>query len=293
MPNDLDDFDIRPPEGEEYIRPARSQGAVPEKRGWWPVALAGALLVLAAGGAFLFLTRPQPPKAAIQAPPPSRVTAAPSSPPVAATTAAPPPLPALDESDAFVRQMAAGLSANPEMARWLSRTALVRTLATVVANVAHGETPRKELAFLAPPQRFRAATGGTRVVADPQSYAAYDTFADAIASVDARGVATAYRALEPLFETAYRDLGFSDGFRAAVDAAIRDLLAVPVPTSAAELVPAPVGFRWADPELEALTSAQKQFLRTGPRNVRLVQSKLRELQAALTSTLPPVGNRPR
>jgi hypothetical protein len=64
-------------------------------------------------------------------------------------------------------------------------------------------------------------------------------------------------------------------------------MAVPVLGDDVELEPHAVGFRYADPKLEGLTAAQKQFLRIGPRNVRLVQQKLRELQAALAPEAAP------
>ena len=98
---------------------------------------------------------------------------------------------------------------------------------------------------------------------------------------------TAYRTLAPLFEAAYVELGHPEGgFPAALDQAIRALLAVPVLREDVELVPHAIGFRYADPKLEALTPAQKQFLRIGPRNVRLVQGKLKELAAALAPAAP-------
>ena len=40
-------------------------------------------------------------------------------------------------------------------------------------------------------------------------------------------------------------------------------------------------YQYADPQVEGLTAAQKQLLRTGPRNVRMVQSALRQLALAL------------
>ena len=61
---------------------------------------------------------------------------------------------------------------------------------------------------------------------------------------------------------------------------------MPVLRDDVELVPHAIGFRYADPTLEALTPAQKQFLRIGPRNVRLVQGKLRELGTALAAGAP-------
>jgi hypothetical protein len=279
MPDDLEDFHIEPTSSDEpvemvppYARERRRGLLFPATLAIIAVAAAGLLAVV-----YLVFRNPAAPKATAR-------PAAPAATPVPAATATPTgPLPPLDQSDAFVRQTASGLSAYPEVARWLGRTGLVRTLTAVVVNVADGETPRPHLEFLAPKQRFLAARRPPRlVVPDPAGFSGYEVFADAIASVDATAAASAYRTLEPLFEAAYADLGHPEGgFRRALDKAVKALLAVPVLPADVELLPHAVGFRYADPRLEALTPAQKQLLRIGPRNVRLVQGKLRELQAAL------------
>jgi hypothetical protein len=280
MPDDLDDFDLEPTRREAREETALPYRPGPERRRGllFTVGLAATAVVAIGLLAVLFLVFRHPtPKAAA-----SPVPAAPH--PLAAASATPAaPLPALDASDAFVRQVAAGLSAHPELARWLARSGLVRTLTAVVVNVADGETPRPHLEFLAPKQRFRASRRPARlVVPDPAGFAGYDLFGDVVASVDAKGAVEAYRTLAPLFEAAYVELGHPEGgFPAAVDKAIRALLAVPVLPDDVELAPHALGFRYADPKLEALTPAQKQFLRIGPRNVRLVQEKLREVAAAL------------
>src|SRR3989304_3389519 len=144
------------------------------------------------------------------------------------------------------------------------------------------------LDFLPPKQRFRAGSRGRRTPPDPRGFEGYNTFADVVASLDAQACARGYRTLEPLFETAYRELGHPEcGFAPALDRAIRALLAAPVLGEDVALVPHAIGFRYVDPRLEALSAAQKQFLRTGPRNVRLVQGKLRELAAALAPRPSP------
>jgi hypothetical protein len=272
MPDDLDDYELRPRSDYE------TTVHVPRRRAVWPILSAGLAFIAAAVlGVYLVLYQPWKHPAAPPAPAPAATAA-----PIASATATHGPLPTLEASDELVRSLASSLSSHPELARWLARTSLIRTLTTVVTNIANGETPRRELDFLAPKQRFKSGGRGTgRIVADPAGYAGYDVFGDAIASIDANGAASVYSATEPLFDAAYRELGFTESFRPALDLAIRELLAVPVPPADAELVPGKGGFRWADPKLEALTAAQKQFLRTGPRNVRLVQAKLRELQAAL------------
>ena len=288
MPDDLDDFDIEPTRrqaDDDTVRPYRPEPEPGRGGLGFPALLAlGAVVAIGLLGVlFVVFRQPAKPK-----PAPTPVALATAS----APTPTPSPsvaLPSLDDSDAFVRQVAAALSAHPELARWLARTALVRTLTVVVVNVAEGETPRPHLEFLAPKQRFRAARRPPRlVVPDPAGFAGYDVFGDAVASVDAGAAASAYRTLAPLFEAAYVELGHPEGgFGGALDRAIRALLAVPDLPADVELVRHAIGFRYADPRLEALTAAQKQFLRTGPRNVRLVQGKLRELQAALAPPPAP------
>ncbi len=279
MPDDLEDFHIEPTSSEEPVRPYEPE----RKRGFLFPATLAIVAVVAVGltaVVYLVFRNPAPPRAT----PRPAATAAPL-----ATAAPAVQLPPLDESDGFVRQTAGGLSTHPELARWLARTALVRTLTAVVVNVADGETPRPHLEFLAPKERFRAARGPAQgIVPDPAGFAGYDVFGDVIASVDATAAAAGYRTLSPLFEAAYVDLGHPEGgFPRALDKAIQALLAVPVLTPDVELTPHAIGFRYVDPKLEGLTAAQKQLLRIGPRNVRLVQGKLRELAAALAP--PPAA----
>jgi hypothetical protein len=291
MPDDLDDFDIDPtrPPGhtDESVTPYRP-GRDPRKQGLlFPVILV--VVAVAAVGLLgvLYLVFRHPAPAA--APSPSPVASsrpAPSATPVPTATAV--VLPPLDDSDDFVRHLAAALGSGPELARLLSRSTLVRTLTVVVSNIAEGATPRPHLDFLAPAQRFRAARGPRRAtVPDPAGFAGYDTFADAVAALDAGTLASTYETLAPLFDAAYRDLGHPEGgFGDVLDRAIDALLAVPVLGPDVALVPHATGFRYADPRLEGLTAAQKQFLRMGPRNVRLVQGKLRELKTALARPAP-------
>ncbi len=277
---DLDDFEMRTTEeeGRETERFDAPLERHPSRLGPLVLALL-ALAALLAVGAYVF--RYQPWKSRTQ----TLASPAPAAQAPLPAASARPALPPLDASDEYVRRIAAGLAARPELARWLAASGLVRTATAVVSNIADGETPRPHLGFLAPSQRFRArGASGRRIVPDPAGFAGYDAFGDTIAALDAQAAAAAYQGLEPLFDAAYRDLGHPEGFRHGLDRAIAALLAVPVPASDAELLPHAVGFRWADQRLEGLSAAQKQFLRIGPRNEQLVQAKLRELQAALPAS---------
>jgi hypothetical protein len=243
-----------------------------------------ALAAIAAIGllAVIYLVFRTPAEPEPQPSPPSITVPSPS--PTPAPRATPVVLPSLDESDDLVRQLVAALSANPELGRWLAQNDLIRTVTVVTVNVATGESPRPHLMFLEPKTRFVPTRAGRSLIPDPAGFAGYDVMADAIASLDAGATAETYRTTEPLFELAFQDFGMPEvRFRTMLDRAIANLLSVPVLSAEVELVPHATGFRYANPRYEQLSPAQKQFLRMGPRNVKLIQSKLREIQAALAA----------
>ena len=201
-------------------------------------------------------------------------------------------LPPLDQSDALVRSLAARLSSHPLVAAWLTTDALIRNLTVVVANIADGETPAKHLRPLRPTGAFsaRKASGATWV--DPASYARYDGIAAAVESLDARGVARFYATVKPRIDDAYRDLGAGGDFDRTLERAIVVLLRTPIVDRDVQLRAGEMSYEFADPALEGLSKAQRQFLRMGPRNMRSVKAKLRDVARYLgipDSALPPGG----
>ena len=195
-------------------------------------------------------------------------------------------LPALPETDPVVRQLVGQLSAHPKIAAWLATDQLIRGFAVIVVNIGDGRSPSQQLSAVRPTGAFIAAERGTSARIDPRSYRRYDEYADAIGSLDAQGTARLYATLKPRLEDAYRELGYPDGsFDRAMEKALRELLTTPVPEGDVALVPRSVGWEFADPKLQSLTPAQRQFIRMGPRNMRIVQAKLREF-AALAGLKP-------
>ncbi len=191
----------------------------------------------------------------------------------------------LSTSDAVVRELAAGLSANPKLAAWLVNQDLVRRFVTSVDNIASGVSPQAQLEFLRPAEGFEVdVKGGDVIVVEPSSYHRYDLPAQVFASLDTAGTAALYRELKPLIDEAYGEIGpRGRSFDDRLDAAFDQLLAVPVlegPVLVNQLV---VTYAWADAELELLSAAQRHLLRMGPENVSLIQGKLGELRAALAA----------
>ena len=290
MPDDPDDFDLQPsPSDSESEWPAgevRSPSASRTSRVLWMAGIAGILLLVGAGAVWRFWPR----LATSATPPPAPAASVVPLP----STPTPFPLPPLEGSDALARDLARALSGHPLFASWLAQSELVRTLTAVVLNVAEGESPRSHLAFMAPRGAFAAIERRSgRLTLDPARYARYDAVGDAAASLDAGDCARVYRLLEPLFESAYRELGHPEGgFSKKLGAAFDRLLEVPLlegEVPLAEVKKAVVVYAFVDEKLEALSIPQKHLLRMGPRNVRRIQEKIRAIADALG---PPVSVAP-
>jgi hypothetical protein len=193
------------------------------------------------------------------------------------------PLPALDVSDALVRQLVAQFSSNPQLVSWLATNDLVRNFVAMVDKIAIGASPAKNAPIARPKQPFSVQSSGDGIVshADPASYERFNTLAAVVDSINAEGAARAYARIKPLCEQAYRDLGYPDGdFDKKLSLAMGRLLDTPVPDGPVELRASSVAYQYADPDLESLSSPQKQLLRMGPRNMKIVQAKLREIVKA-------------
>jgi hypothetical protein len=270
---DLNDIELNRWQGSQgSLEPA------PARRGWlWAIA---AVALLAVAAAVYYYWQRQAPQ-----PTPANVTTATEQAVAPAASSRPLPeagetidLPPLAETDPIVREFVAKLSQHPTVAAWLTTDQLIRNFTVVVENIANGRTPSGHLGQVRPTGAFqvREESGGLWI--DPRSYRRYDRFADAVAGLDARGAARLYATLKPRIVDGYRELGHADGdFDRVFEQAIVELLKTPVLEGDVSLASKSVAYEFGDPRLQSLSSAQRQFLRMGPRNVKLIQAKLREI----------------
>jgi len=251
----------------------------PRRSGVW---IAAVVAVIAAAMAGYLMFRRSPPAAPTPA---ARPAAAPAPQPVrplggdAERVTVPP----LDQSDTVVRELVRKITLHPAAIAWLTTNGLIRNFTVVVSNVAEGPTPARQLGVLRPATGFRVVDRGGQLFIDPASYDRYDRIAAAAASIDPSGAARVYATLKPRIEEAYGELGMPPAsFDRALERAIVALMRVPVVDGSVRVVPkGGIAYQYADPKLEGLTPAQKQLLRMGPRNVRVIQGALRQLALAL------------
>jgi hypothetical protein len=191
-------------------------------------------------------------------------------------------VPPLKESDEWFRKRIKDFWSYPKLAEWLKVNDLIRRITAAVDNIADGLSPRPHLKFLAPGKGFTVVKKRERLYLNPQSYRRYDLVADAIASLDAHETVRVFREIKPLFQEAYRELGYpNEDFQDTLIRAIKELLGTPIVDGDIVLEQAVVTYQLADEDLEDLSDAQKHLLRMGPQNVRKIQSKLREMALLL------------
>ena len=249
----------------------------PRRKGRILPVVVVALLAIGAGGYFLIWRKsPSAPADVRTATEQAVAPAAPVRPlPEAGETI---DLPPIDQTDAIVRELVARLSSHPTIAAWLTTDHLIRNFTAVVDNIANGLTPSGHLGKVRPAGNFQVREDRGSLWIDPRSFRRYDKYADAVAALDARGAARLYATLRPRVVDGYRELGHPDGnFDQALERALIELLKTPVVEGDIALASKTVAYEFADPRLQSLSSAQRQFLRMGSRNVRLIQAKLREM----------------
>ncbi|HJR60427.1 MAG TPA: DUF3014 domain-containing protein [Vicinamibacterales bacterium] len=263
----------------ELDRAAPGSRLPPRRPPWLPV-FAVVAMVLAAVAAWYYWPRSGATPASVPraesdaaVPPRARLPAVPGDDII---------LPPLDEMDALVRELVSKLSSHPRTAAWLTSDHLIRDFVAVAVNIAEGNTPTPHLRQVPPDGKFRIRQQGTLVYIDPSSYQRYDGHAGAVAALDARGAARLYATLKPRIEEAYLELGAPHGtFDRTLEKAIVQLLDTPIVEGEVPLQSSSVAYSFANPALESLSHAQRQFLRMGPANMRLVQAKLREIAGHL------------
>ena len=190
-------------------------------------------------------------------------------------------VPSLEESDPWLRDIVGQLSTHPDIARWLLSEGMVRTFVVAVDNIAEGTPPSSHLEFLAPEDGFQVRETAGKTTIDPASYRRYNGMVDVIESIDTAGAGELYRAVQPLLQEAYENLGYpGQSFDVALGRAIQRLLAVPVIEEPIEVDAGISAYKYHDRNLEELSPVAKQFLRIGPDNLRRLQVKARELARA-------------
>src|SRR6202453_5469116 len=219
--------------------------------------------------------------------PPAIENPVPSSP-----SASPAPLPALNDSDPAIKD-ALGEALGNDAVQYLVPESIVRHLVVTIDNLPRQKAPAAKRPTVSLGGPFLAQGDELHATLDPKNYARYEPMVNAVRKLDMQRVADVYLRFYPLFQSAYQDLGYPNGyFNDRLVAVIDSLLAAPEPAGPIELTRPNVMYTFADPTLEALPAGQKLLIRMGPDNAAVIKEKLKEPRAIVTAGRPAAGAAP-
>jgi hypothetical protein len=199
----------------------------------------------------------------------------------------PKPLPALGDSDAALRDALSALMSAATFEQLIYPDRIVRRIVATVDNLPRS-TLSTDVRPLKPAPGALAVVGpeGARQIGldNSQRYAPY---VRALSAVDSKQLVGLYVHFYPLFQQAYRDLGYPNGyFNDRLVEALDNALAAPVVEGPVTLTQPKVLYEYADPGLQSLSAGQKILVRMGPENAAKVKAKLREIRGLVAAQKP-------
>ncbi|HSD54229.1 MAG TPA: DUF3014 domain-containing protein [Burkholderiales bacterium] len=290
------EIDVGPPPPYLDRRDASEPSSLARRILWWGVPVV--LLAAGAVGAYLYWLRDQSAPPAVQPPVAGPAPQAAPEPairhpieearpetqePVAAALPS-----SVDESDKVVEEALTGLVGRGPLEQFATLSGFVRRMVATIDNLPRKKAPQRTWPLTKTPGSFLTTGGKDAVYLSAENYGRYEPALHLMESVDTGKLVALYVRLYPLFQQAYRDLGYPDRyFNDRLVEVIDHLLAAPDVAEPIKLSKPWVMYEFADPALEARSAGQKTVIRMGPGNAARVKAKLREIRRQVTGrTLP-------
>jgi len=234
-----------------------------------------------------------------EVPPPAVVTPEPAAPmPEVLPEASPDeePLPPLAESDAYVSNTLDELVGEAAVLRYFSAENIVHKAVATVDALGARQVPKPILPVNGPGGEYPAVPDPNpatvirdevgdpipQFLSDPAGHARYTPYVEMLEAVPPERFVGLLQENEPLFDDAFRQLGYADArFAERLAGVIDELLATPEVDEPLRLMKPEAYYLFVDDDLEALSAGQKILLRMGKANAARVKSWLSQVRETL------------
>ena len=122
------------------------------------------------------------------------------------------PAPALDQSDASFHQALTGLPGGTGLELLLVPDNIIRHIVVTVDNLSRKKVAANQRPIKPTAGQFMTLSNGDQVTINPENYARYRPFVEAVTALDVQQTVTLYYHFYPLFQSAFDDLGYKDGY---------------------------------------------------------------------------------
>ena len=272
---------------------------------WQGFVGAAVLVAMAAGGYVWWQRAHQPPAIPVaqpaseqsaplaQAPAPAPAPPAIQHPIEAAPAASAPatePLPPLASADGYIKDALTGLLGRPALLSFVQADDFARRIVVTVDNLAREHASPRLWPVNPVEGRFSTEQRNDAEWLAARNANRYAAFVRFVEAVDTQRAVALYVQMYPLFQQAYEEQGYPGRyFNDRLVEVIDQLLRTPTLNGPVELrlidVKGPyklekpwVGYQFADPAYESLSSGQKMLLRVGSANSLRLKAKLREVR---------------
>ena len=228
-----------------------------------------------------------PPPAPLPAPVVDEIEEPTPEPPPAPTEPIEEPLPRLEESDDAVRDALGDIPLGTAGQQFLMPGNIIERSASLIYLMAQGDVPYKLLPVSRPKATFPISDDGTQVITDPAGFERYDALTQWLESLELKPLLSSLEWFIPLFREAWSYYGEDPAaFDMAVVMTLDLVIATPeVDLSEQRLIRKEAVWIFEDPAIEGLAPIQKQVLRRGPENAKILKAKAAEMRGLWLSQL--------
>jgi hypothetical protein len=248
------------------------------RRNWWPYILP-VVLVAGLGVALYFGRKAREPVPEPQA----QAEVTPAAAPKVNNVIDPPPdpeapLPSLQGSDPSMLEAITQLFGD-KLDSLIVPADVIRHIVVTIDNLPRNKASVQLWPLKPTAGSFATLDNGSELTLAASNYARYEPLIKLMKACNVRQLASTYKRFYPLFQQAYVDLGYPNGyFNNRLVEVIDHLLQTPELIEPVKLTQPSVYFEFADPALEQRSAGQKLLVRLGNANAAAVKLKLRELR---------------
>jgi hypothetical protein len=193
-------------------------------------------------------------------------------------------LPDIEHSDASLQEVFKKVKFEGSFMQLLVMDHFIPRLVVTIDNLPMKKLPQAHLALKSPKGRFLVSGTTEAPQTSRRNHKRYEPYVKLLESLEPELVISIYKHYYPLFQEAYKQLGYRNAyFNDRLIQVLDHLQETPSPAEPLSLSQPAILYTYSEPALEKLSSGQKVLLRMGPENRQRALKVLADYRQKLIS----------